>query len=640
MRSLPHRMVVSVLVGALLVLGLGAGPASAATLGHVALPDAGILGTLLSPITGVFTSIGGAVLGAFTWTVSLASKFILVTLGALVRMLIPRSWAKDAVQVFEWIVAIPDYAGTVSGPGGGQVYGFGGVNDLRELFQWLGIGLLPLTLVYATSRAMLGRGDHVAAPVARVVLLAGLLVSYPYWWEQAAALTNQLTAVILSPAAVISGIHQLMSYATEGVALGGWQLIDLGLMAALALELLALIFAKVVIILLGALLFATGPLMIGLVPTESGDVVARGWLSAVGALVMLPVAWAALFAVGAVMVDDASTAGPLIGGSTAVGSLLGGVMVAVAGVATLWLCLRAVREVGGLLRLQLGGLLVIAGRARSQLTPSPAAASGAGSGRLAGAAASIRGVQGRVAAAGSAALDAAGPHTATTTRSLTTLGRRGLVIGGARVAGSAGLAAGRLAVHSRAGSAARPHVAAAAATAAISAGVPGSRAGRAGAVAARMARAGTAAWQQPDRLSAAHPRERADRPRGTAAAAGAAAASGSAPAVPRAGDGQTRPPSPGGASGARTAAGPPPAAGRVANSAPDSSPPRAAQPPVRSAQPPAPRSQTRPTRRLDRPAAGHNSPSPSPSPSPPSSASTTSRPRPRPGSDDPPAGRE
>ena len=373
----------------------------------------------------MFSALGGAVLGAFSWTITLATKFIGVTLGAFVRMLIPRSWAKDAVQLFQWIVAIPNYAGTISTPGGGHVYGFAGVNDLRELFQWLGIGLLPLTLVYATSRAMLGRGDHVAAPVARVVILAALLACYPYVWEQGAALTNQMTHLILSPAPVISGIHKLMAYAVDGVALGGWQLIDLSLMAAIGIELLALIFAKVVIILLGALLFATGPLMIGLIPTESGAVIARAWIAAATTLLMLPVVWAAVFAVGAVLIDDASTAGPLIGGSTPIGTLLGGVIVAVAGVATLWLCLKAAREIGGLLRLQLGGLLVIAGRGSSRTSSAPAPAGG--SGRLArrprGRSARF---QGKVSAAGSAALDAAGPRTAAACpQRARTVGRRG-----------------------------------------------------------------------------------------------------------------------------------------------------------------------------------------------------------------------
>jgi hypothetical protein len=479
----------------LLVLALGAPPANAATSGHLLIPATSIIDTLTSPIGSVFSAIGGAVLGAFSWTITLATKFIGVTLGAFVRMLIPQSWAKAAVQLFQWIVAIPNYAGTITTPSGAHVYGFAGVNDLRELFQWLGIGLLPLTLVYATSRAMLGGGDHVAAPVARVVILAALLASYPYVWEQGAALTNQLTHLILSPAPVISGIHKLMAYAVDGVALGGWQLIDLSLMAALGIELLALIFVKVVVILLGALLFATGPLMIGLTPTESGAVIARAWISAVATLLMLPVVWAAVFAVGAVLVDDASTAGPLIGGSTPIGTLLGGVIVAIAGVATLWLCLKAAREIGGLLRLQLGGLLVIAARGSSRTSTTTPAAAG-GDGRLATAAGSLRAFQGKVSAAGSAALDGAGPRTAAAARSAATVGRRGLLLSSLGGAGSAALATGRIAARSPAGSAARPHLAAAAATAAMTSASSGSRAGRAGAVAARMARAGSAAWQQ------------------------------------------------------------------------------------------------------------------------------------------------
>ena len=65
-----------------------------------------------------------------------------------------------------------------------------------------------------------------------------------------------------------------MDYAVDGVALGGWQLIDLGLMGAIGLELIGLIFLKVVVILLGALLYATGPVTIGLVPTRAGSALA------------------------------------------------------------------------------------------------------------------------------------------------------------------------------------------------------------------------------------------------------------------------------------------------------------------------------------------------------------------------------
>src|SRR5581483_1163040 len=127
--------------------------------------------------------------------------------------------------------------------------------------------------------------------------------------------------------------------AVDGVALGGWQLIDLGLMGAIGLELLGLIFLKVVLILLGALLYATGPVMLGLVPTRSGSALVRTWVSSVVTLFGIGIAWAAVFAVGALLINDAGTAGPLIGGQGAFGSLAGGLLLAVAGVATLWICL-------------------------------------------------------------------------------------------------------------------------------------------------------------------------------------------------------------------------------------------------------------------------------------------------------------
>ena len=439
---------------------LGAAPAAAAG-PHVPLVAAGILGS-------IFGTLGHAVLGAFSWTIGLASKFILTTVGAFVRMLIPRSWASEGVEIMEWIVAVPNYAGTVTSPTGHTIYGFAGINALRDLFTWIGVGLLPLTLVYGTTRAMIGERGHVAVPIARVLAVAFLLVSYPYWWTEAAAMTDTVTHLVLTLPAVVTGLHKLMLYAVDGVALGGWQLVDLALMALVAFELLSLIFLKVVIILLGALLFATGPIMIGLVATDSGEAIARAWASAVAMLIALPVVWATLFAVGALLVGDAGTAGPLIAGNSSVGSLFGGVLLAVAGAASLWMCLRAAREAMGLLRLQLAGLLAVRGRAaggtsRAASTPQSSTA------------ASLRRFGARVAQAASGAageLALAGAAGATVVRG--------------------GRAAGYLARHGVLGTAAAGSRAAAATVAPHTAALVGRS--RAGAVAVRMAKAGTAGW--------------------------------------------------------------------------------------------------------------------------------------------------
>jgi hypothetical protein len=318
----------------------------------------------------IFGSIGHAVLGAFSWTVGLASKFLLTTLAGFVKLLIPQSWINQGLSVMEWIVSVPDYAGTVSTPGGGHSFGFAGINSLRDLFMWLGIAVAPLSLTYATSKALVAESEPIVAPMARVVGVVIAVVSYGYWWQQAAALADQITHAILTLPDVSQGLDKLMAYAVGGVALGGWQLIDLGLMAAIGLELLGLIFLKVVLILCGALLYATGPLMIGLVAARGGHTIARAWASAASLLFAIGIAWATLFAGGALLINDAGTAGPLIAGNSAFGSLMGGLMLALAGLASLWMCLKVAREAGGILRLQLAGAFSLgvggsAGAARS-----------------------------------------------------------------------------------------------------------------------------------------------------------------------------------------------------------------------------------------------------------------------------------
>jgi hypothetical protein len=450
-------------------------PATAdAASSHTPLVMGGIpvLGGLLHGVGSVFHSITGAVLGAFTWTIKLATDFILTTIAALVHMLIPQSWVNKGLQIMRWIVAVPNYGGLITSPSGAQSYGFAGVNALRETFGWIGISLVPLSLIYACGRAMIGEGDPIGVPVTRLLLVAAGVIFYPFLWGQFAALANQASDIILSVPAVSSGLHKLMEYAVGGVALGGWQLIDLGLMGAVSLELLALIFMKVVVIILGAFLYVTGPVMIGLVPTRAGADIARAWLSAVVALLAVGIVWSAMFAVGAVLINDAGTAGPLIGGNSDIGNLFGGLLLAVAAVVCLWLCLKVTREAASVLRMQFIAMATLRGHS------SGASSTNGGASRFqASSGHSVREFGRRVSAAASGAgseLAASGaglgPGTMAAARRARTVGREGLL-------GTAAIA-GRSAAHL-----ASPRVASTVSRS------------PAGAVAVRMARAGTASWQ-------------------------------------------------------------------------------------------------------------------------------------------------
>ena len=425
-------------------------------------------------------------LGAFSWTIGLASKFILTTIGALVRMLIPRSWANEGVEIMEWIVAVPNYAGTVTTPTGRTVYGF--ARDQRAA-RPVHVDRRRAAAAHAgvrhdagdARRARARRGaDRSRARDRRGAGLLPVLVDGG-GGDDRHGHAHGPDAAARSP----TGLHQLMLYAVDGVALGGWQLVDLALMALVAIELLSLIFLKVVIILLGALLYATGPITIGLVATESGAAIARAWASAVGMLIALPVVWATLFAVGALLVGDAGTAGPLIAGNSSVGSLLGGVLLAVAGAASLWMCLRAAREAMGLLRMQLGGLLALSHRGSAAAGARDARRSRARSDSLrrfgARVAQAAGGAAGELAAAG-----AGGAAVVRGGRAVGYVGRHG-VLGTAAAGGRA--AAGTAA----------PHAAALVGRS------------RAGAVAVRMAKAGTAGWHGAARTAQPPVRPRRER---------------------------------------------------------------------------------------------------------------------------------
>jgi len=441
----------------MLALVVAAAPAhaAAAQTGSLAPPIAGV-GDLLS-------GIANTVLGGVDWTVDVAGDFILNLLGGLVRDLIPRSWITKGLDIMSWLVAVPDYTARVSTPGGGHSYGFAGVNAMRGLYLWLGMAIAPLTLVYATSRAWSGQGDPPHLPLTRVVIVAIALLSYTWLWSQAVALTNLITDAILGVPAVTSGVQKMFEVLLAGAALGGLPLVGLLVMGFGALQLLAMLFVKVTLILVGALVFAIGPLMIGLVPLERGNAFARTWLTIASGLFVLPILWASIFALAAVLINDAAGGASVIGGNSGLGETLGGLLIAMAAIAGFWLNIKLTKAFASLVGGQLSGLLALAaGGARAMIggggraVASPAGSSGAGGGS---AAASLRGfaskVGGGAAGAGGALIPAGRAGTALTGAG--SLARGGLIgAGGAlaskAVAGAAASGVGRAAASSRAGS--------------------------------------------------------------------------------------------------------------------------------------------------------------------------------------------
>jgi hypothetical protein len=451
-------------LGLALLLALSAaGPALAAP---AAGSRAGVAIALLGPVGDLLGGLSHAVLGGVDWTVNVAGDFILNLLGGLIKVLIPRSWIHKGLDIMGWLVAVPDYTGRVSTPGGGHAYGFAGVNAMRSLYLWLGMAIAPLTLVYATARSWSGQGDPPHIPLTRVLVVAIALLNYTWLWSQAVALTNQITHAILAVPAVTSGVQKMFEVLIAGAALGGLPLIGLLLMGAGGVQLIVMIFVKVTLILIGALVFAIGPLMIGLVPTERGNAFARAWLTLAAGLFVLPVLWASIFAIAAVLINDASSGASVIGGSSGLGQVLGGLLIGLAAIAGFWLNIKLTKGFAGLVGGQLAGLLALAGGgARALLGGAGRAGSSAGGGTAssaAGAAASLRGfgakVGGAVSGAAGALLPAgrAGAVLAGAGGAAATLARGGLIgAGGALaskgIAAAARSGAGQAAASSRAG---------------------------------------------------------------------------------------------------------------------------------------------------------------------------------------------
>jgi len=363
-----RRWAIWLLAGALpLVLPAAA---AAATAGG-GLPIADVLG-IGGKVGDLLGSIKSVVVGGVEWTTDVAAKFIINTLGGLVDLLIPDSWARQATSIMRWVVAVPNYGAQVTTPDGSAAYAFAGVNELRDLFVWIGLALLPLTLVYASTRAVFGLGDHVALPVIRVLTIAVALVSYPWLWGQVAAIVNQLTKAILSVPLVSAGVNRMFEFIVGGGALVGLPLVGLIVMGAAGVALLATIFVKVLMIIVGALVYATGPLMLGLAPTERGAAAARAWLTLALGLAVLPVVWTTVFAIGGLLMNDSAGAGALIATDSDLGELLGGLVLALAAIAAFWLNLKLTRFAAAIVGGQVAGMLALtsSGGAGSAVGPS------------------------------------------------------------------------------------------------------------------------------------------------------------------------------------------------------------------------------------------------------------------------------
>lgn len=313
------------------------------------------------PIAGLdpFGWVKDQVLGGLEWGVDQAAGFVTNLLAGIADALIPDWLAKEALNFVAWTVSIPNYAAGGAGAGG---YAFGGVNTLRGVLTWVGVTLIPLTLTVAIGRSALGVGnDHPIAPFTRALSSIALVLLYPFVWAQLATGVNQLTRAIIRIPAVQEGLNEQFEFMVGGGALRGVPMLGALMLLIAAALLIALVVLKLMILVAGALLYVTGVLMPGIAATERGQAITQAWITATVGLLAIPVIWTVVFAIGALLMNDADTAAAAVGGSGKLKELIGGLMLAVGSIAASAVALKIGMALASVVVGQVGGALALAG---------------------------------------------------------------------------------------------------------------------------------------------------------------------------------------------------------------------------------------------------------------------------------------
>lgn len=303
------------------VLGSGVGPS---------------IGPDLNPLPSVGELLKGVVNGLF---------------GALLSALTPSFLKHADIDTLRWLVELPNVADASVWPT---------ISRLEAYMMWVAGAILPMTLIIATAHDTALSLSFRANPSAALFRFLGAvfwLVLYRFSFRYGVAFVDTLTHTMLSWTIVAQGLHR-----TVLVMFGGSLLVGAGGVFLAVLGLVALVFAiclfalKVLILMVLAILFVSGPLFIALTPLPTVGYLARGWLLALIGVCLIPVGWCIVFATaGAISLDVTN-----LGGGAHIG---GRVVGAFAALATFYIAFKWPLMVLGHVRGSLGGLGVRPGSA-------------------------------------------------------------------------------------------------------------------------------------------------------------------------------------------------------------------------------------------------------------------------------------
>jgi hypothetical protein len=320
-----------------IVLIVGATTAACLLIAAQGADAKGILGTGIGP------DIGPS-LNPFPSVSELLSGVVKGLFGALLKALTPDFLKHADIHTLEWLVALPNVADSGTWPT---------IDHLQGDMVWIAGAILPTTLIIATARdtaLSLSFRAHPGNALLRVVGAVFWLVLYRFSVENGLAFVNILTHTILSLPVVAQGLHRTVLVLFGGSVLAGVGGAFLGLLGLVALFFAVSLFAlKVLLLMVLAVLYVAGPLLIAFTPLPVVGFLNRAWLLALVGLCLIPVGWCVIFATaGAISLDVTNLGSGAHLGSRTVGAF--------AALATFYVAFRWPFLVLGHVRASVGGV--------------------------------------------------------------------------------------------------------------------------------------------------------------------------------------------------------------------------------------------------------------------------------------------
>lgn len=280
--------IVAVVALALVLSGVVTASASARALGQVTPPFAGLF-DFLDPIKNI---------------AELVTKVVSKLFGALAKALMPDFLRDASVDTLKGLVAVPQL---------GDARQWRNVGQLRAGTTAIAWALLPLPFTLAAVRYLVGTftdGPHPVMAIVRIVGAAFGLVMYPWAARQVFACINVMTDALLSLPAVGNGVQRAVGVLFGAAIIAGIASPFLACLALVAIAMGTLLFGlKIAIVMIAALLYVAGPLVIALYPLPETSHLYRAWLFAVVALAFIPIGWCLIFAVAGALTLDATSGG-------------------------------------------------------------------------------------------------------------------------------------------------------------------------------------------------------------------------------------------------------------------------------------------------------------------------------------------